>query len=57
MHLLRIFAAELTWIDLYCLQPREKMLKTYPFVAVRRRNHSKFNSVVNNHRAFYIPSL
>ena len=29
--LLRIFANELTWIDLYCLQPREKMLKTYPF--------------------------
>ena len=25
----RIFAVELAWIDLYCLQPREKMLKTY----------------------------
>ena len=22
-----IFAVELKWIDLYCLQPREKMLK------------------------------
>ena len=29
--LLRIFANELTWIDLYCLQPREKSAKTYPF--------------------------
>ena len=24
-----ILAPDLTWIDLYCLQPQEKMLKTY----------------------------
>ena len=29
--LFRIFASELMWIDLYCLQPQEKMLKTSPF--------------------------
>lgn len=29
--LFRTFACELMWIDLYCLQPQEKMLKTSPF--------------------------
>ena len=45
--LLRIFANELTWIDLYCLQPREKMLKTYPF---RCRPAEKSFQVQFSHR-------
>ena len=31
LSIILIFASELMWIDLYCLQPQEKMLKTRYF--------------------------
>jgi len=37
-----IFAPELTWTDLYCLQPQEKMLKRpYLFIPAISANNSQ----------------
>ena len=44
--LFRTFACELMWIDLYCLQPQEKMLKTSPFYCRPAKQISPVNPFI-----------